>query len=308
MLGVLREQLFLQLVDAVLVAGLIELRALLHGLERRPGLGIDDVGVLEGFLHVVALLEAAAGGRRVLLGDLLDLGHDLVAFGVSEGDIHAEAGEEADNALRDGEGLAVARGIGPCHGDLLALEVLHAAEVVDDVEHIGHALRRVVDVALEVHKRRALFEDAVAVALFERVHEGLLILVALTDEHIVANADDVGHERDHVRRLAHGLAVCDLGLLFIEHLLLKTQQVARGGKREARARGVVAEDRNAEAGIEDLRVLVALAQVAQRVGHGEDRVDLLVALVPRPVEVALVHVIDVQSLKVACQFNSLAHR
>ena len=179
---------------------------------------------------------------------------------------------------------------------------------MDDVEHIGHALRRVVDVALEVHKRRALFEDAVAVALFERVHEGLLILVALADEHIVANADDVGHERDHVRRLAHGLAVCDLGLLFIEHLLLKTQQVARGGKREARARGVVTEDRNAETGIEDLRVLVALAQVAQRVGHGEDRVDLLVALVPRPVEVGLVHVIDVQRLKVACQFNSLAHR
>ena len=128
--------------------------------------------------------------------------------------------------------------------------------------------------------------------------------MALADEHIVANADDVGHERDHVRRLAHGLAVCDLGFLFIEHLLLKTQQVARGGKREARARGVVTEDRNAEAGIEDLRVLVALAQVAQRIGHGEDRVDL----VPRPVEVGLVHVIDVQSLKVACQFNSLAHR
>ena len=226
---------------------------------------------------------------------------------MGEGDIHAEAGEQADDALRDGQGLAVAGGIGPGHGDLLALEVLHAAEVVDDVEHIGHALRRVVDVALEVHKRRALFEDAVAVALFERVHEGLLILVALADEHIVANADDVGHERDHVRRLAHGLAVCDLGLLFIEHLLLKTQQVARGGKREARARGVVTEDRNAETGIEDLRVLVALAQVAQRVGHGEDCVDLLVGLVPRPVEVGLVHIIDVQRLKVARQFNSLAH-
>ena len=204
-------------------------------------------------------------------------------------------------------GTERARGIGPGHGDLLALEILHTAEVVDDVKHIRHTLRRVVNVALEVHKRRALLENAVAVALFERVHEGLLILVTLADEHIVANADDVGHEGDHVCRFAHGLAVCDLGFLFIKYLLLKTQQVARGGKREARTRGVVTEDRNAETGVEDLRVLVALAQVAQRVGHGEDRVDLLVALVPRPVEVGLVHVIDVQRLKVARQFNSFAH-
>ena len=164
-----------------------------------------------------------------------------------------------------------------------------------------------VDVALEVHKRRALLENAVAVALFERVHEGLLILVPLADEHIVADADDVGHERDHVRRFAHGLAVGDLGLLLVEHLLLKTQQVARGCEREASAGGIVAEDRNAEARVEDLRVLVALAQVAQRVGHGEDRVNLLVGLVPRPVEVGLVHVIDVQRLEVARQFNSFAH-
>ena len=149
---------------------------------------------------------------------------------MSEGDVHAEAGEEADNALRDGEGLAVARGIGPGHGDLLPLEILHTAEVVDDVKHIRHTLRRVVNVALEVHKRRALLENAVAVALFERVHEGLLILVTLADEHIVANADDVGHEGDHVCRFAHGLAVCDLGFLFIKYLLLKTQQVARGGE------------------------------------------------------------------------------
>jgi len=180
--------------------------------------------------------------------------------------------------------------------------------VVDDVKHIRHTLRRVIDVALEVHKRRALLENAVAVALFERVHEGLLILVPLADEHIVANADDIGHEGDHVCRFAHGLAVCDLGFLFIKYLLLKTQQVARGGEREARARGVVAEDGNAKAGIEDLRVLVALAQVAQRVGHGEDCVDLLVGLVPRPVEVGLVHIIDVQRLEMARQFNSLAHR
>ena len=87
---------------------------------------------------------------------------------MGQGDVHAEAGEQADDALRDGQRLAVAGGVGPGHGDLLALEVLHAAEVVDDVQHIGHALGGMVDVALQVDERRALLEDTVAVALFER--------------------------------------------------------------------------------------------------------------------------------------------
>ena len=132
--------------------------------------------------------------------------------------------------------------------------------------------------------------------------------MALTDEHIVADADDVGHEGDHGSGLADGLAVSDLGLLLVQVLQLKAEQVGSLREGEARTGGVVAEQGDAQAGVEDPGGLVALAQVAQRVGHGEDRVDLLVALVPRPVEVALVHVIDVQRLKVACQFNSLAHR
>lgn len=38
--------------------------------------------------------------------------------------------------------LAKAEGVGSVHGGLLALEVFHAAERMDDVEHIGHALGR----------------------------------------------------------------------------------------------------------------------------------------------------------------------
>ena len=44
----------------------------------------------------------------VLLGDLLHLGHDLVALGVGQHHVHAEAGHQADDALGHGEGLAVA--------------------------------------------------------------------------------------------------------------------------------------------------------------------------------------------------------
>ena len=132
------------------------------------------------------------------------------------------------------------------------------------MQHIGHALRRMVDVALQVHERRALLENAVAIAFFQRVHKRLLVLVALMDVHIVADADDVGHEGDHVRGLADGLAVGDLGFLLIEDLLLQAQQVARRGEREAGTGGVVAEQGDAEAGNEDLRGLVALAGRAGR--------------------------------------------
>ena len=175
------------------------------------------------------------------------------------------------------------------------------------MQHIGHALRRMVDIALQVHQRGTLLENAVTVALFQRIHERLLIFVALMDVHVVADADDVGHERDHVGRFADGLAVGDLRLLFIEHLLLQTQQVARRGEGEAGTGGVIAEERNAEAGIENLRGLVALAQVAQRVGHGKDRVEFFVSLIPRPVEVGLVHVVDMQGLEMSGKFNSFAH-
>ena len=175
------------------------------------------------------------------------------------------------------------------------------------MEHIGHALRRVVDVALQVHERGLLLENTVPIALLHGVHEGLLILVTLADEHIVADTDDVGHERHHVRRLADGLAVGDLGLLLVEVLHLETQQVAGGGEGETGAGGVVAEDGDAETGIEDAGALVALTQIAQSVRHGEHGVQLLVGLVPRPVKVVFIHIVDVQLLQVLRQLNGLAH-
>ena len=164
-----------------------------------------------------------------------------------------------------------------------------------------------VDVALQVDQRRALLENAVTVALFQSVHEGLLILVALVDVHVVADADDVSHEGDHVGSLTDGLAVGDLRLLLVEDLLLEAEEVAGGSEGEAGPGGVVAEQGDAETGVEDLRGLVALAQIAQGVGYGKDSVDLVVGLVPGPVEVGLIHVVDVEFLKMSCQFNSFAH-
>ena len=175
------------------------------------------------------------------------------------------------------------------------------------MQHIGHALGGVIHVALQVHQGGLLLQNAVAIAFLHGVHEGGLILVALADEHVVTDADDVGHEGHHVGRLADGLAVGDLGLLLVQVLHLQAQQVAGGGEGEAGAGGVVAEDGDAQAGIEDPGALVALAQVTQGVGHGEHSVDLVVGLVPGPVEVGLVHIVDMQSLQMACQLDGLAH-
>ena len=68
MLGVLRQQLLFQLVDALLVALHIQLGALFHRLERRPGLRINDIGVLEGLGHGVGLVELGAVLLAVLDG------------------------------------------------------------------------------------------------------------------------------------------------------------------------------------------------------------------------------------------------
>ena len=179
--------------------------------------------------------------------------------------------------------------------------------MVDDVQHVGHALSGVVHIALQVHQGGTLLQNAVPVALGHGVHEGLLILVALTDEHIVPDADDVGHEGDHVGGLTDSLAVGDLALLLVQILDVQAQQVACRGEGEAGTGGVVPEDGDAQTGVKHPGGLVALPQVPQGVGHGEDGVQLLVGLVPSPVEVGLVHIVDVQLFQMLCQLNRLGH-
>ena len=149
------------------------------------------------------------------------------------------------------------------------------------MRHVGHALRRVVDVALEVDQRGFLLEHTVFMPLLDRFDHFVHIGVALADVHVVADADGVRHEADHVGGLADGFAVRDLALALVEILHFKTQQVAGGRKREARARAVVPKQRDAESGIENLGRNVAFAQISQRVGDGEHRVLIRRAIFPR---------------------------
>ena len=73
----------------------------------------------------------------------------------------------------------------------------------------------------------------------------------------------------HVRYATAGTRVRANAQPMIVRLHLETQQVAGGGEGEAGAGGVVAEDGDAETGIEDAGALVALTQIAQGVRHGE---------------------------------------
>ena len=210
--------------------------------------------------------------------------------------VHTEAGHQADDALRHGQGLAVGGRIGPGHSDLLALQILHAAELVDHVEHIRHALGWVVHIALEVYQRGPLLQNAVPVAFIQGIHKGFLIFVTLTDKHIIPDADDVRHEGHHVGGFPNGLAVGDLRLLFVQILNLQTQQITGGGKGEAGAGGVVPEDGDTQTGIKDPGGLIPFPEIPQRIGYGEDSLQFLISLVPSPIKVGLIHIVDVQTL------------
>ncbi len=197
-----------------------------------------------------------------------------------ERDVHAEAGHQADHALRHRQRLAVARRIRPGHRDLLALELVQAAEVLLQPRQVRHALRRVIDIALQVDHRRALRQHAVGETVVQCGADFAHVRVARAQVHVVADADGIGAERHHVGGLAHRLAVRDLRLAFVEVLLPQPQQVQRRRIREARAGGVVAKDRNADPGAEHPRVDVLRPQELQHLGHLQDLLQLIWCLLP----------------------------
>ena len=223
--------------------------------------------------------------------------HEVVALGVGQRDVHAKARQQRDERLRAGERLAVARRIRPGHGHLLAAEVLQAAKLLDEVKHVGGGLGGVVGVGLQGDERGTVVEHAVVIGLVDGLGDLGHVGVALADVHVVADADDVGHEGDHRGGLAHGLAVGDLRLALIEVLELKAQEVRGLGEREARARGVVTEERDGEARVKDARRDVALAEVAQGGGHDVERAQLVSGLVPGVQEVGVVHAGEVVALE-----------
>ena len=106
------------------------------------------ISILECVSHVVRYAEGTAGLLSVLSCNFLNLRHYLVAFRMSQNNFHSHTGHQTDYTLRNRQRLSVGRRVSPGHSQLFALQVLHTAELMDDVQHISHTLSRMVNITL----------------------------------------------------------------------------------------------------------------------------------------------------------------
>jgi hypothetical protein len=285
--GVFFQALLLQGLQSGLVRGTQQLGAAPGDPHRRPRLGVDDLGALKSFGHIMRNTEGAAARRGLLSGQVDHLGQQLVALGVGQRHVHPEARQEADQALRHGERLAVARRVSPGDDELPAAQPVEPAEAALEVQQVGQRLGRVIDIALKVDDRRPARQYALLVAFLQGGGELAHIAVALAEVNVVADADGFGQERDHDGRLAHRLAVGDLRLGLVE-VGERQPQGARGrGEAEARARGLVAEDRDGQPGVEGAHGAAGVVKLAQGLGRKQDRADLIQRMLPSQQEVAV---------------------
>ena len=93
------------------------------------------------------------------------------------------------------------------------------------MESICHNLGGMVDIALQVNEGRALFEHAVLITFGNRIHKGVHVGITLADVHIIADTDNVCHERNHISGFADGFSVGNLRLAFVQILYFQTEQV-----------------------------------------------------------------------------------
>ena len=77
--------------------------------------------------------------------------------------------------------------------------------------------------------------------------------VPLADVHVIADADDIGHEGDHIGGFAYRLAVGDLRLALVEILHAEPEQVGGAGETETGARGIVTEQGHGQPAVEHPR-------------------------------------------------------
>lgn len=274
------EALLLGDLEAIVVLLLELLSALSGDPHWSPALRVDDIGVDEGLAHVVADLEGTAGLGSVLLGDLDDLWDEVVALWVSEDEVGAEAGKESDEALWDGEWLAIGWGVCPAHDDLLAAEGLERAEDLDEVAEVGHSLGWVILIALKVDDAWAAHENLLLSGLGDGVSDLKHVLVASTKVKIITDTDDLSEEGHHSSGLADGFTVGDLGLALIKISWGKAEHGSSGHEGEASTGGVVAEDGSSEARVEAADADVVGGEFLKSPGAVEGGADGLVVHVP----------------------------
>ncbi len=104
--------------------------------------------------------------------------------------------------------------------------------------------------------------------------------MAFPDKHVVAYADHLRQERDHVGRLAHGLAVGDLGLGLVEIHQRQTQQAGGAGKREAGPGRLVPKQRDRQPSPEESGIDVAAPQLLEDLRGQQKRLEIAIGQLP----------------------------
>ena len=239
-LRILGKETFFKRFDAFHIALAIEVGTFFHGFERSPGFRINDIRIFESFFHVMRDHKFCTALLAVFFRNFDDFVHDFVSLGICKRNIHAKAGEQTGNTLRNRQRLSVRGAVCPGHGDFLTFKVLDcfiqivtSAKFMNAVKHISHTLSRMVDIALEVYQSRLLLQHAGFIALGNCIDYIVHVGIAFADIHVIANADDVCHEGNHVRGFTYGFTVSNLTFAFVKILDFQTEQVARGSKGEA---------------------------------------------------------------------------
>ena len=98
----------------------------------------------------------------------------------------------------------------------------------------------------------------------------------------------------------------DLGLLLVQVLQLKAEQIGGFREGEARTGGVVAEQGDGKTRVEDLGRDVVLAQLTQGVGDDVESLELIGGLVPGVQEVAAVHILKVETVQLLDELGKLS--
>ncbi len=138
---------------------------------------------------------------------------------------------------------------------------------------------------MEVDQGGALGQDAVVIAIGDRIGNLHHVGVSLAGIHIVPDADHFCEEGDHIGGLAHRLAMGDLGFHLVQFGQCQAQTVDRGGKAEAGAGAVVAENGDRQTIVEDAPGLLFPVQQLQYLRHQHHGLEVVQAVLPGEEEI-----------------------
>src|SRR3989337_460666 len=201
-----------------------------------PGLGVDDVGVFKGGLHIIHNLETCAELARLLARLVHDLRHQFKLRWMCQNHVQPEAWHLEHQALRHGHRLLVRSRISPGYDHLLASQV--AALLLYDGHQVGQNLEGMVDFALHVeHRDAGSLGDIVEITVsYSPVH--------------VADGDAVEVPPEDLADLLRCISMCDLGVFRLyecsvpaqlSHPRLEGTPRARARKKEQHCQHLIAQ-------------------------------------------------------------------